>query len=91
MELRFRPEDPSWSHPAFGERRPTNALLLKISKKKFPDHDGAEGSSSVCGMEHGMEENHVESEDGAADKVDEKENLCADIVAHVPEAYFFEG
>ncbi|CAK8564535.1 unnamed protein product [Lathyrus sativus] len=90
LELRFRPEDP-YSHPAFGERRPTNALLLKISKKKLTDDDGAKASNSMRGMEHGMQENHVESEHGAADKIDEKENLCADIVAHVPEAYFFEG
>ncbi|KAH9717977.1 transcription factor IIIC subunit 5 [Citrus sinensis] len=33
LELRFRPEDP-YSHPAFGEVRPCNNLLLKISKKK---------------------------------------------------------
>ncbi|CAL5192041.1 unnamed protein product [Lathyrus oleraceus] len=90
LELRFRPEDP-YSHPAFGECRPTNALLLKISKKKIPDDDGAKASNNMCGMEHVMQEIPVESEHGAADKVDEKESLCADIVAHVPEAYFFEG
>lgn len=33
LELHFRPEDP-YSHPAFGEVRPCNNLLLKISKKK---------------------------------------------------------
>ncbi|KAH9669421.1 transcription factor IIIC subunit 5 [Citrus sinensis] len=33
LELRFRPEDP-YSHPAFGEVRPCNNLLLKMSKKK---------------------------------------------------------
>lgn len=38
-----------------------------------------------------MQANHVESEDGAADQVDEEANLCANIVARVPEAYFFEG
>lgn len=90
LELRFRPEDP-YSHPAFGECRPTNALLLKISKKKIPDDDGAKASNNMCGMEHVMQETPVESEHGAADKVDEKESVCADIVAHVPEAYFFEG
>ncbi|KAF8391825.1 hypothetical protein HHK36_022163 [Tetracentron sinense] len=31
LELHFRPEDP-YSHPAFGELRPCNSLLLKISK-----------------------------------------------------------
>lgn len=90
LELRFRPEDP-YCHPAFGERRPTNALLLKISKRKLPDDDGATTSNSMCGMEHGMQADNVESEHGAADKVDEEANLCADIVARVPEAYFFEG
>ncbi|XP_012575688.1 uncharacterized protein [Cicer arietinum] len=90
LELRFRPEDP-YSHPAFGERHPTNALLLKISKRKLPDDDGAHASKNMCAMEHGMQANHVESEDGAADQVDEEANLCANIVARVPEAYFFEG
>lgn len=90
LELRFRPEDP-YCHPAFGETRPTNALLLKISKRKLPDGDGATTSNSMCGMEHGMQADNVESEHGAADKVDEEANLCADIVARVPEAYFFEG
>ncbi|AES79207.2 general transcription factor 3C polypeptide 5 [Medicago truncatula] len=90
LELRFRPEDP-YCHPAFGERRPTNALLLKISKRKLPDDDGATTSNSMCGMEHGMQADNVESEHGAADKVDEEANLCADIVGRVPEAYFFEG
>eukprot|EP00257_Ricinus_communis_P021369 XP_015580843.1 general transcription factor 3C polypeptide 5 isoform X2 [Ricinus communis] len=33
LELYFRPEDP-YSHPAFGELRACNNLLLKISKKK---------------------------------------------------------
>ncbi|KAJ8755508.1 hypothetical protein K2173_019306 [Erythroxylum novogranatense] len=33
LELHFRPEDP-YSHPAFGELRPCNNFLLKISKKK---------------------------------------------------------
>ncbi|GMY16885.1 general transcription factor 3C polypeptide 5-like [Fagus crenata] len=33
LELRFRPEDP-YSHPAFGELRPSNNFLLKISKTK---------------------------------------------------------
>ncbi|CAJ2672435.1 unnamed protein product [Trifolium pratense] len=89
LELRFRPEDP-YSHPAFGVCRPTNALLLKISKRKLPD-DGATTSNRMCGMEHVMQANNVESENGAADKVDEEANICADIVACVPEAYFFEG
>lgn len=43
-------------------------------------------------MENGMQANQPESEHGAAaDRVDGEANLCADIVARVPEAYFFEG
>lgn len=74
LELRFRPEDP-YSHPAFGELRPTNSLLLKISKTKPPPpvHD-AEASSSSTNGEH-----------------DQEGSLCADIVARFPEAYFFDG
>ena len=90
LELRFRPEDP-YSHPAHGERRPTNALLLKISKRKLPDDGGAKASNIMCGIEHEIQVNDVENEQGAADEVDEEANLCADIVARVPEAYFFEG
>lgn len=33
MELRFRPEDPL-SHSAFGDRKATHNLLLKVSVKK---------------------------------------------------------
>ncbi|XP_051149413.1 uncharacterized protein LOC127264081 [Andrographis paniculata] len=33
LELHFRPEDP-YSHPVFGESRPCNKFLLKISSKK---------------------------------------------------------
>ncbi|XP_078443748.1 uncharacterized protein LOC144713127 isoform X2 [Wolffia australiana] len=33
LELRFRPEDP-YCHPAFGDLRPCNGLILKISRKK---------------------------------------------------------
>ncbi|KAG6732938.1 hypothetical protein I3843_01G194500 [Carya illinoinensis] len=57
LELRFRPEDP-YSHPAFGELRPCDNLLLKIAKKES-------------------------STDGG--------QVCADIVARIPEAYHFEG
>jgi general transcription factor 3C polypeptide 5 (transcription factor C subunit 1) len=39
LELRFRPDDP-YSHPAFGELRPCNNLLLKISKKMSNGDDG---------------------------------------------------
>ncbi|KAH1158149.1 hypothetical protein GLYMA_11G082800v4 [Glycine max] len=74
LELRFRPEDP-YSHPAFGELRPTNSLLLKISKTKPPPpvHDAEASSSSTNGEQ------------------DQEGSLCADIVARFPEAYFFYG
>lgn len=79
LELHFRPQDP-YSHPALGELRPTNTLLLKISKsRKFPcDH----GSTST--KDNATQENQPH-------KVDNDESLCADIVARVPEAYFFDG
>ncbi|XP_050237708.1 uncharacterized protein LOC126687258 [Mercurialis annua] len=64
LELYFRPEDP-YSHPASGELRACNNLLLKLSKKKNKD----ESESQV---------HHVEE-------------LSADIVAHIHEAYHFDG
>ncbi|KAJ0985105.1 hypothetical protein J5N97_003461 [Dioscorea zingiberensis] len=42
VELRFRPEDP-YSHPAFGELRPSSSLLLKLSK---PQNSGPESISA---------------------------------------------
>ncbi|KAH7688084.1 Transcription factor IIIC subunit 5 HTH domain-containing protein [Dioscorea alata] len=42
VELRFRPEDPN-SHPAFGERRLSSSLLLKVSK---PKNSGPESISA---------------------------------------------
>ncbi|RDX74396.1 General transcription factor 3C polypeptide 5 [Mucuna pruriens] len=83
LELRFRPEDP-YSHPAFGELRPSNNLLLKISKTKPPRVPNAEASSS-SGVKIGEQENQPESEH------DQGGSVCADIVARVPEAYFFDG
>ncbi|XP_029126617.1 general transcription factor 3C polypeptide 5 isoform X5 [Cajanus cajan] len=83
LELRFRPEDP-YSHPAFGELRPTNNLLLKISKRKPPNAHDAEACSS-SGVKNREQENQPESVRG------QEGSLCADIVARVPEAYFFDG
>lgn len=90
LEFRFRPEDPC-SLPVFGDLRPTNALLLKISKRKLPHDQGAKPSNSACEIENGIQANQPESEHGDADKVDEEANLYADIVARFPEAYFFKG
>ncbi|KAK7406886.1 hypothetical protein VNO78_08521 [Psophocarpus tetragonolobus] len=83
LELRFRPEDP-YSHPAFGELRPTNTLLLKISKRKPPSVLDAEAPSS-SGVKNGEAENQPESE------CNPEGTLCADIIARVPEAYIFDG
>ncbi|KAL2348666.1 hypothetical protein Fmac_002666 [Flemingia macrophylla] len=83
LELRFRPEDP-YSHPAFGELRPTSNLLLKISKRKPPHVDDAEDCSS-SGVKNGEQGNQPESVS------DQEGSLCADIVARIPEAYFFDG
>ncbi|KAF7801350.1 general transcription factor 3C polypeptide 5-like isoform X1 [Senna tora] len=74
LELRFRPEDP-YSHPAFGELRPCNNLLLKISREKPRVGHDAKASDS-------MPETRMENKES---------NLVADIVAHVPEAYCFDG
>ncbi|KAL6192291.1 hypothetical protein ACLB2K_033382 [Fragaria x ananassa] len=38
LELRFRHDDP-YSHPAFGDLRPCNSFLLKISKSKSSESD----------------------------------------------------
>ncbi|XP_047165634.1 general transcription factor 3C polypeptide 5-like [Vigna umbellata] len=84
LELRFRPEDP-YSHPAFGELRPTNTLLLKISKRKSPSVREAKEASSSSGVKNGEQENQPESERK------QEESLCANIVARVTDAYFFDG
>lgn len=46
IELRFRPEDP-YSHPAFGELRHSNYLLLRISKSKNRQDTSAPGSKTT--------------------------------------------
>ncbi|XP_020538055.1 general transcription factor 3C polypeptide 5 isoform X1 [Jatropha curcas] len=74
LELCFRPEDP-YSHPALGELRACNSLLLKISKKKI---SSSLNSTNVVN-DKPETETHVQTE------------LCADIVARIPEAYHFEG
>ncbi|KAK8472102.1 hypothetical protein PHAVU_002G113100 [Phaseolus vulgaris] len=84
LEFRFRPEDP-YSHPAFGELRPTNTLLLKISKRKSRCVGDAEEASSSSGVKNGEQENQPESERK------QEESLCADIVARVSDAYSFDG
>ncbi|XP_065860853.1 uncharacterized protein [Euphorbia lathyris] len=45
LELHFRPEDP-YSHPAFGELRACNNLLLKITKRKPSSSLGSSSSAN---------------------------------------------
>lgn len=63
MELYFRPGDP-YSHPAFGELRPCNNFLLKISKKKFRNAETTVYNKGVS--EH------------SADRINFKQNISND-------------
>ncbi|GAV67150.1 Tau95 domain-containing protein [Cephalotus follicularis] len=105
LELRFRPEDP-YSHPAFGELRHCNNLLLKISKKKSFDGQKEEVCKRVleCSMlsatdlrnEQQLSENETELVGGAPKEVEVQKpedqiSLSADIVARVSESYHFDG
>ncbi|KAM6595631.1 hypothetical protein CsatA_006155 [Cannabis sativa] len=100
LELHFRPEDP-YSHPAFGDFRPCNNLLLRISKSKSTN-----GKTSVVSDNVGLQggnilENKTQtgeskirsaaSNEEAQVQAPETENISADIVARVPEAYHFDG
>ncbi|XVF10125.1 hypothetical protein REPUB_Repub07fG0156000 [Reevesia pubescens] len=95
LELHFRPEDP-YSYPAFGEIRPCNNLLLKISKKKCSNDQTAEASkfqecststSGATGSGNPEQPSQVEVQRPEEDQT----NLCADIVSRVSEAYHFDG
>ncbi|EOY23640.1 Transcription factor IIIC, subunit 5, putative isoform 2 [Theobroma cacao] len=94
LELHFRPEDP-YSRPAFGELRPCNNLLLKISKKKSADGQSAEASSKVreCSTSGATDSENPKQPSQAEVQISEQEqtNLCADIVSRVSEAYHFDG
>ncbi|GLT92811.1 hypothetical protein SLE2022_106270 [Rubroshorea leprosula] len=100
LELRFRPEDP-YSHPAFGELRLCNNLLLKISKKKSCDDLSAKVSDRIpeaSNSENREQASQPEIQSVTSAKENEaqisepdKSNLCADIVARVSEAYHFDG
>ncbi|KAF6142370.1 hypothetical protein GIB67_023395 [Kingdonia uniflora] len=84
LELHFRPEDP-YSHPAFGELRPCNSLLLKISKKKKSTSDqDVLVSESVLRKCPSIDRNNEEHP-----LQDVK--VSAEIVARVSEAYQFNG
>ncbi|XP_019444865.1 PREDICTED: general transcription factor 3C polypeptide 5-like [Lupinus angustifolius] len=75
LEFHFRPEDP-YSHPALGELRPCNNFILKISKTK-PNN-----------VPHSN--NEIQPNETVTDQVQDA-TLSAHIVAHIPEAYHFDG
>ncbi|XP_028758598.1 general transcription factor 3C polypeptide 5 isoform X2 [Neltuma alba] len=99
LELHFRPEDP-YSHPAFGELRPCKNFLLKISRGK--PHDGHDAKDSDS-LSNNQMQNEVQTTQSKTDttavteeadnhiRADGEANLIADVVAHVPEAYCFNG
>ncbi|XP_015901601.2 uncharacterized protein LOC107434631 isoform X1 [Ziziphus jujuba] len=102
LELRFRPEDP-YSHPAYGDLRPCNSLLLKISKNKsssngqscevsnrtsLPDETNIGDKELSSNPENGLV---TSSKEDARISEDNPTNLCADIVARILEAYHFDG
>ncbi|KAK8583523.1 hypothetical protein V6N13_108876 [Hibiscus sabdariffa] len=97
LELHFRPEDP-FSHPAFGDLRPCNSLLLKISKKKCYNGQTADASSKlqecstsgVTDSENPGQPPQVEVQ-RPEEEEEEETVLCADIVSRVSEAYNFDG
>nr|XP_043607064.1 general transcription factor 3C polypeptide 5-like isoform X3 [Erigeron canadensis] len=83
LELRFRPEDP-YSHPVVGKLSHCNSFLLKISKHDNTNAAHDTGCSNNAVTRSREDEAHI-SEEGSEDK------LCADIVGHVSEAYYFDG
>ncbi|XP_021889163.1 transcription factor tau subunit sfc1 isoform X2 [Carica papaya] len=99
LELHFRPEDP-YSHPALGELRPSHSFLLKISRKKYFDSESAKVRRFAGPTNLGSEQLACEPERDSVtgDKELEAElrdedqtKICADIVARVSEAYYFDG
>lgn len=94
LELHFRSEDP-YSHPAFGELRLCNNLLLKISKKKCSNGLTAKASGELqeCSTSGATDsENPKQPPEVEVQRPEEEQaNLCADIVSRVSEAYHFDG
>ncbi|KAL7586644.1 hypothetical protein Lser_V15G40448 [Lactuca serriola] len=78
LELHFHPEDP-YSHPAHGELVPCNNFLLKISKQNIQPEITANA--------------HLKEDDENETHILEKQEdtICADIVGHVSETYYFNG
>ncbi|CAL8169704.1 unnamed protein product [Prunus armeniaca] len=77
LELHFRHQEP-YSHPAFGDLRPCNNLLLKISK-----------TMSNAGQTQPQSELLASKQDEV--QIPENDQVHFDIVARVPEAYHFDG
>ncbi|KAM1201096.1 hypothetical protein FF1_017406 [Malus domestica] len=102
LELHFRPEDP-YAHPAFGDLRPCNNFLLKISKTKSSAGQTDQVSNrtlkrslqDATDLGKGIQSSEPESELLALkeDELQKPDNdqLNFDIVARVPEAYHFDG
>ena len=103
LELHFRPEDP-YSHPAFGELHPCNSFLLRISKKIGRNGQSAEDNRiSKCLSEDDIHLSQKSCPESVrTDQVDEcesasqlpeevQEDLSADIVTRISEAYQFNG
>ncbi|GMQ07370.1 hypothetical protein CsSME_00051587 [Camellia sinensis var. sinensis] len=96
LGLHFRPEDP-YSHPAFGELQPCNNFLLKITKKAVRNGQDAENTDrvSTCLSEDEIHLNQksctesVKNDQHLPEEV--QEDISADIVARVSEAYYFNG
>ncbi|CAL5362758.1 unnamed protein product [Camellia sinensis] len=93
LGLHFRPEDP-YSHPAFGELQPCNNFLLKITKKAVRNGQDAETTDrvSTCLSEDEIHLNQKSCTESVKNDqhVDElQEDISADIVARVSEAYYF--
>ncbi|PON71816.1 IIIC transcription factor [Parasponia andersonii] len=102
LELHFRREDP-YSHPAYGDLRPCNNLLLKISKSKLTNGQSS-GISDSLGLQGGNNlDNRTQIGEPKSRSVvstkeaevqtpeDDEANLSANIVARVLEAYHFDG
>lgn len=93
LELHFRPEDP-YSHPALGELFPCNKFLLKISRQKNGD-DRINVEKNISCPE--LIETAQVSQPDASTEVEVQrpnevpEELFADVIANVSEAYHFNG
>lgn len=80
LDLHFRPEDP-YSHPVHGELVPCNNFLLKISKH---NNNNNKIQPEIVTISH-LKEDETQISEEPEDKI------CADIVGHVSEAYYFNG